>query len=361
MWDDKCHTNKSTRELFLWYKLTLIIISKINIIMKKITSYFVLLFIATTLLSGFKSTAQDNLNTSNSESGLLVQYLEENGNFINTDAPAIVLADEIRDNLNNKKYLVIDIRSDSWFAYGHIKHAENVAASELLNYFETKITPSNFDKITIVCYSGQSAAYYASLLRLSGYKNVFSLKWGMSSWDQEFAENIWVKNSTNTFADKLQTSPNEMPSNGTLPAINTGKTEAKEILKARVKVAFAKPYSAFIVKADSVFNNPSDFYIVNYVNEETYNFGHIEGAVRYEPKGSLSSTTSLYTLPADKKILINCNTGQSAAYVVAYLEVLGYDVSNLGYGSNSFMNKMLVEKGWDGFSPKEINSYPISE
>ena len=42
--------------------------------MKKITSFFVILFMATTLLSGFKSTAQDNLDTSNSEFGLLVQY-----------------------------------------------------------------------------------------------------------------------------------------------------------------------------------------------------------------------------------------------------------------------------------------------
>ena len=329
--------------------------------MKKTTSYFVMLFIATTLLSGFKSTAQVNLDTPKSEFGLLVQYLEENGDFINTDAPAIVLADEIKDNLSNKKYLVIDIRSESWFTYGHIKNSVNVASSELLNYFETKITPSSFDKITLVCYSGQSAAYYASLLRLSGYKNVFNLKWGMSSWDQEFAENVWIKNSTNTFAEKLQTTPNVMPSNGTLPLLNTGKTEVKEILKERVKVAFAKPYSAFIVKADSVFNNPSGFYIVNYVNEEKYNLGHIEGAVRYEPKASLSSTTSLYTLPSDKNILVNCNTGQSAAYVVAYLQVLGYDVSNLGYGSNSFMNKILVEKGWDGFSTKEIKNFPIVE
>ncbi len=329
--------------------------------MKKITSYFVLLFMAVALLSGFKSTAQDNFDANKTEFGLLVQYLEENGNFINTEAPAIVSADEIKANLSNKKYLVIDIRSESWFAYGHIKNAVNVAASELLNYFETKITPSNFDKITIVCYSGQSAAYYASLLRLSGYSNVFNLKWGMSSWADEFAEKAWVKNSTNMFADKLQTKPNETPAIGSLPIINTGKADAKEILKERVKGAFAKPYSELIVKADSVFKSPSDFYVVNYVNEEKYNFGHIEGAVRYEPKASMSSSTSLLTLPADKKILVNCSTGQSAAYVVAYLHILGYDVSNLAYGSNSFMNKTIVEKGWDGFSAKEIKNFPVVE
>lgn len=334
---------------------------KLNPIMKKISSYFVLLFVAAALLSGFKSTAQDNLDSPKSEFGLLVQYLEENGNFINTDAPTLVLAEEIKDNLTNKKYLVIDTRSESWFAYGHIKNAVNVAPTELLNYFEKKITPSNFDKITIVCYSGQAASYYTSLLRLAGYNNAYSLKWGMSSWKSEFAEKMWLKNATNIFADKLQTMSNEKPTNSILPTLKTGNTEGKEILKARLKGAFAKPYSEFIVKADSVFKNPSNFFIVNYVNEENYNFGHIEGAVRYEPRASLSSTTSLYTLPANKKVLINCNTGQSAAYVVAYLHLLGYDVSNLAYGSNSFMNKNLVEKGWDGFSAIEIKNFPIVE
>lgn len=329
--------------------------------MKKITSYFVMLFITIALLSGFKINAQDSYVTPNSEFGLLVQYLEENGNFINTEAPTLVLAEEIKDNLTNKKYLVIDTRTASWFAYGHIKNSVNVAPAELLNYFEKKITPANFDKITIVCYSGQAAAYYTSLLRLAGYNNAYSLKWGMSSWKSEFAEKMWVKNSTNIFADKLQMMSNEKPENSILPILKTGNTEGKEILKARLKDAFAKPYSEFIVKADSVFKNPSDFFIVNYVNEENYNMGHIEGAVRYEPRASLSSSTSLYTLPADKKVLINCNTGQHAAYAVAYLHLLGYDVSNLAYGSNSFMNTTLVEKGWDGFSAKEIKNFPIVE
>ncbi|PKP29287.1 MAG: hypothetical protein CVU01_00710 [Bacteroidetes bacterium HGW-Bacteroidetes-18] len=329
--------------------------------MKKISTYFVMFFMATILLSGFKSTAQDNLDTPKSEFELLAQYLEENGNFINTEAPTLVLAEEIKDNLTNKKYLVIDTRTESWFAYGHIKNSVNVAPAELLNYFEKKITPANFDKITIVCYSGQAAAYYASLLRLAGHNNAYSLKWGMSSWANEFAEKMWVKNSTNLYSAKLQTTPNEMPSIGQLPLLNTGKTDPKEILKERLKGAFAKPYSEFIVKTDSVFKNPSAFYIVNYVNEEKYNFGHIEGAVRYEPKASLSSTTSLFTIPSDKKVLVNCATGQSAAYVVAYLHLLGYDVSNLAYGSNSFMNSILVEKGWDGFSAKEIKNFPIVE
>ena len=328
--------------------------------MKKTAPYLVIFFIATILLSSFKKN-EEIILTEPSEFELLVKHLEENGNFINSDlAPAIILASEIKDNVKNDKYLVLDIRSESWFEYGHIKNAKNAKGPELLNYFENEIDPANFDKITIVCYSGQSAAYYASLLRLAGYNNVFSLKWGMSSWADEFAQNIWVKNSTNSFADQLETTVNPMPEKGETPTIETGKIDVKEILKQRIIEAFAKPYKEYIVKAEIVFENPSDYFIVNYIDEEKHALGHIPGAVHYQPK-SLESSTNLFTLPTNKKVLINCLTGQNAAYTVAYLNILGYNVSNLGYGSNSYSNTVLNEKGWDGFSSKEIQNYSVVE
>ena len=40
---------------------------------------------------------------------------------------------------------------------------------------------------------------------------------------------------------------------------------------------------------------------------------------------------------------------------------LGYDAYNLGYGANSYMNANLNSKGWNGFSAKEINNYPVVE
>jgi len=329
--------------------------------MKKTVKYFVLFFIVATFFNNHKIVAQDQINNSISETQLLVQYLETNGDFINSEAPAIILADEIKENLKNKKYLVLDIRSESWFEYGHIKNAKNIKAADLLNYFKNDIDPKTFDKITIVCYSGQSAAYFSSLLRLYGYNNVYNLKWGMSSWDEEFATNVWVKNSKDKYQNQLELTSNLIPDRGELPILNTGKTNGKEILNERITKAFEKPYKAHIVKVDSVFNNPTNFYVVNYVNEEKYNLGHIKGAVRYQPKSSLTSTENLYTLPANKKILVSCDTGLSAAYVVAYLNILGYDVANLAYGANSYMNSTLIEKGWNGFSNQEIKNYPIVE
>ncbi|MCF6167749.1 rhodanese-like domain-containing protein [Lutibacter sp.] len=330
--------------------------------MKKLTTYLLLLFVTTTLFSGFKNSEQKQINSNPTEFELLVQYLEENGNFINSElAPTLITANEVKKNLKNVKYHIIDIRSESWFEYGHLKNAHNVKASELLTYFENKINASDYNKIILICYSGQSAAYYTSLLRLAGYNNTYSMKWGMSSWREDFAENSWKKNIANTFANKLETTKNTKAKKGIYPTLNTGKTNAKEILKIRLKKAFEIPYREHIIKSTEVFQNPSSYYIINYWNQERYNNGHIPGAIQYQPNSSLASNTFLYTLPTNKEIAMYCSTGQNAAYAVAYLNLIGYKTSNIAYGANSFMNKILKEKNWNAFSKKEINMYPVIE
>jgi len=329
--------------------------------MKKVTFYFVLLLMTTALFSSFKS-ANTQVSDPPTEFEQLVKYLETNGNFINSElAPALILASELKENLKNKQNLVIDIRNADWFAYGHVKGAKNVQPLELFNYFENEIDPATYDKITLICYSGQSASYYTSLLRLYGFDNVYSLKWGMSSWADEFATNMWVKNSKDEFTEQLEKTTNTKPSKGATPNLTTGKTEVSEILKARIQEAFAKPYKEFIVKSEAAFETPEDYFIVNYVDEDLYNTGHLKGAVNYQPNMSLASGTDLYTLPVDKKILVNSDTGLSSAYVVAYLHVLGYDVYNLAYGSTSYMNSVLVEMDKNGWSKDEIKNFTVAE
>ena len=126
---------------------------------------------ATLLISSFKepnTNSYNNLNPPN-EFETLLSFLEANRNFINTDAaPALIPADEVKKNLKNPKYHIIDIRSASWFEYGHVKNAVNVQPADLLNHFENNIVPSDYDKIVLICYSGQSASYFSGLLRIAG-------------------------------------------------------------------------------------------------------------------------------------------------------------------------------------------------
>jgi len=322
--------------------------------MKKTPLFFVLFFFASFLFTNAQSTP--------TEFDLLVNYLEENGNFINSEmAPALISPDEVKKNIKNEKFLVLDIRSESWFEYGHIKNAKNIEAAELLNYFETTIDPSGLEKIVLVCYSGQSASYFASLLRIAGYDNVYSMEWGMSSWRLDFAENSWLKNVKNDFADKLETAENVKPEKAVFPTLETGKTEPADILKVRLDSLFATPYKEYIVKSPDVFETPENYYVVNYGPQESYIAGHIPGAVNYLPNGSLNLENDLITLPIDKKIAVYDATGLGTAYTVAYLNVLGYDAGNIAYGANGFMNEILIEKDWDAFTKKEVNMFPVIE
>ncbi|MBS3992286.1 MAG: hypothetical protein KGZ87_01050 [Bacteroidetes bacterium] len=326
--------------------------------MKKLSNLLItFIVVALAVLNSFRANAQLS-----DEFKILVEYLEANGNYINTEAPSMIKATEINENLKNSKYLVIDIRKDTDYDKGHIKGAVNLKSEDLIKYFDKKIKPENFEKITLVCYSGQSAAYYTGIMRLLGYNNVYTLKWGMSSWGKNFAQNIWTKNIKSDFADKLETTANQKPAKGATPTLTTGKTDAKEILKARAEIAIATAYRDFINKPEDVIANPENYYIVNYWDENQYNAGHIKGSVRYQPKNSLNFTEDLTTLPTDKKIIVWCHTGQTAAYVTAYLHMLGYDVGNLAYGANGFMNNTLIKngEGWNAWTEKEINNFPVA-
>lgn len=333
--------------------------------MRKLSIILVLLLLpATILASGIKAPSANSNNNSNppSEFEILLSFLETNRDFINTDAaPALIPADEVKKNLKNPKYHLIDIRSASWFEYGHIKNAVNVQPSDLLNYFENNISPSEYEKIILICYSGQSAAYFTSLLRIAGYDNAHSMNWGMSSWRVDFAESSWLKNTSDDFTSKLETEVHDKAAKGAAPEVTTGNTDAVAILRNRLEEAFATPYKESIVKSSAVFENPNDFYIVDYNGPERYAKGHIPQAIQYNPHGSLNSSEDLYTLPTDKKILVYGPTGQETAYIVAYLNVLGYNTGNLAYGGNSFMHKNLKENNWEAFSKKEVNMYPVIE
>ena len=101
--------------------------------------------------------------------------------------------------------------------------------------------------------------------------------------------------------------------------LNTGETEAEAILRARVAELFELPYKNFIVKLDDLSEN-DDYFIANYGGKEKFDLGHLAGAVNYAPGASMASTSDLYTLPTDQKIVVYGDTGLESAYIVAYLK-----------------------------------------
>lgn len=338
---------------------------KINKMNKKVyflPIIFLAILFANTGCSGdnpkHKKTIEDvKANINESES--LINFLEQSGNIISEKRiPTLISADKVKANLS--KFFVIDIRKHKDYVAGHIDGAVNVEVKNLVDYMKTQVPAGTYEKVVLVCYSGHKASFATMGLQLLGYKNVYSMKWGMSSWDKNVAAKKWLKHPSDKYSSKLEKNSNPKGAKTKLPEIKTGKTVAYDILEERVKAIFNK--LDFKIGIDKLMENPSDYYIINYWPDYNYNKGHLPGAIQYDPKLSLLKNSDLLTLPTDKKVLVYDYTGQHASFVAAYLQILGYDAYTLTYGANSFMHSKLTSlKIGHAFNSSQVKNYPMVE
>ena len=291
------------------------------------------------------------------ETEALLRFINNSGDYINSKAsPSLVNAEDVFNNLGS--YLVIDIRSGEDYTKGHINGAINKGMSEIIDYLNQEVAASVYDKLVVVCTNGQSSAYTASVLRLIGYSNVYSLSFGMSSWNKSLDK--WTPNLSSYYIGKLEQKTNPVEGMHVYPQLNTGKRCGAEILQARGKTLLNTPFRNLKISADRVFKEYNDFYIVNIWPKDRYDVGHIPGAYQYTPYQDINSNTLLNTIPSDKKILVYGYTGQSSAFMTAYLRLLGYNAFTLPFGANSFMYNTLKLRSWHAFSTTDkINDFPL--
>jgi rhodanese-related sulfurtransferase len=297
------------------------------------------------------------------DSKLLLDYLNDAGDYVNSkEFPSLIKASIVYEELG-KNNLVVDIREPNEYKKGHIKGAVNVNFKDIPEYFQAKIKPFEYDKIIIVCNTGQNSSYTASLLRLMGYGNAYAMRWGMSAWNKDVAKDYWLKGISSKHEDQLETSDISKPVAGKFPDLTLSLKTGEEVLQARIKKIFDEGLASTIILADSVFSRPSDYFIVNYDRKDKYDAGHIPGAIRYKPNGTLGIVDEMATLPDNKKIVVYCGTGHNTGFVTAYLRLFGYNAQTLNYGNIGFMSdKMLKEKtslSWVTFSNADVANYPL--
>lgn len=297
------------------------------------------------------------------ETSLLLKDLEENGDYVNSQVfPSLIKASIVNENLN-KNLLVVDLRSSKQFLEGHIKGAVNKKFEELPAYFETGIKPFEYDKIIIVCEDGQVSSYTTSLLRLMGYRNVYSMRWGMSAWNKKYAQDGWMKGVSGKYEASLENKVNERPSSKAMPELNTGKTTGEEIGAARFRKLFEESTGNILITADEVFNNPQKYFIINLERKDKYEDGHIPGAIRYKPDATLGFTDEMASIPSDKTVVVYCGTGHNSGFATAYLRLFGYDARTLKYGNNSFMYDKMVRQrtalSWLPFTGEDVNDFSL--
>ena len=300
------------------------------------------------------------------ESEVLATYLESTTSpagkdYVNSDMPSIISATEVKTLNETGQVYIIDIRSATDFGTGHIANAHNVALADILTHI-LSVDLTNYTKVAVVCYTGQTAGFATAILRLMGYSKTFSMKWGMCSWHADFAGkwNTAIANG-NAYASQFTTTSTAKGAVGSMPVLSTGKTTGQAILESRVATILTEGFSPATVTNKAVFDNLSNYYIVNYWPASQYedsDLGHVPGAVQYTPKESIKLAADLKTLPTYQPIAVYCYTGQTSAFLTAYLRLLGYDAKSLLYGTNGMIyDKMVAKTGMTVFNDSQIMGY----
>ncbi|MDP1675560.1 MAG: rhodanese-like domain-containing protein [Bacteroidota bacterium] len=281
------------------------------------------------------------------EASVLAKYVEANNDYIYSGTSFVLSASTYRTEVvaDPTKIYTIDIRSAADYSAKHLKGAVNVTLANLYTHVKG-LTLANYKYVVVACYSGQTACYGTSLVRamlpIAEANKIVALKWGMSSIDSTLAAGTWLVKTANTRASQfVNTDPPTKLAKGELPTLTTGKTTGKEILETRVNELLSAGFTITISEA-TLYTNLSNYFVVNYWPVAAYKDpGHIEGAYNYEPSlKPFKVDSNLTTLPTNKTVVLYCYTGQTSAYVGAYLKLLGYDVKSLLYGANS----MIVDK-----------------
>jgi len=314
-----------------------------------------------TLLFLFSCGKKKELPEGSDRFNEVASYIEEHGDFINSnEVPALIEASQLFAQMNGNT-LMIDLRPEEEYNLAHIPFSVNIRLNGLIDYFENVIDPFSFDSIVLISIDGQASSYALSLLRLLGYENVYGLRWGLSAWHSSFANANWSAVLSSAAQEKLITNESPQKKEYSYPELVSDEDQPYAVIRERSRELLDLPFNTKVIFIDQLLKNPERYYIVGYLNEKFYKLGHIKGAVRYEPKKSLSVKTELHTLPADKTIVVYCFSGQHSAAVVAYLNLLGYDALSLKYGANSFIYQLLKENEGSVFLPEGVNEYPLIE
>jgi rhodanese-related sulfurtransferase len=337
-----------------------------NFIKKVIKLPLMLLLIALLVASCSDKTTNPPVQT---EADILASYLEsvvEVSPYLNT-LPNYMTATDVRTAVqsDDPAWTVIDLRSPSLFSEGHIKSAINVIFSNLLSYYNGNGLKSK-KRVVLVCETGQTSGYAVTLLRITGATNVYSLKYGMSSWNTKC--DVWTANCSSAYESNFVTSTDLKPtSTYTLPSITTGKTTGSEIALARVNDLLSKGFEEATISAKTVFDNLSNYFIISYWPNTYYlDPGHIPGSFNFQPKtadnpaSDLMLSTYLKLLPTTKTIVVYDYTGQISAYVVAYLRAMGYDARSINFGGNGMIYNKMKSKVMTIWSQTECKQYELT-
>jgi len=330
--------------------------------MKKNVIYLLMLLIvpALVLSSCKKDDEEETPEEPNVQFETLMTYMGANGMDItdilgnSTDGTKWVKAgSKVVDSADYSvpNFYVIDLRKAEDFELGHIKDAHNTTLGNILD----EAANATKSKILVVCYSGQTSARATAALRLSGYPETYSLKWGMAGWNDEFNAS-WVGGATDvTTTSWVDDDAEPALVEFDYPVIESGESDGQSILEAQIQTILALGSEDWLLANDDVLANPSSYFIINkWSTADWTDYGHLVDAYRYDTDNGFS-LAGLKKLDPETPFVFYCYTGQTSSITAFWLQVLGYtNARSLKFGANAIIYSDLFDgattaaKSWLG-------------
>lgn len=211
---------------------------------------------------------------------------------------------------------IIDIRQPDVYAEGHVTGAVNIPWGSALAS-QMNLIPQG-GVIYIYCYTGQTAGQAVGILNVAGIQ-ARSVRYG-------FVRGISTVEGYEAAIDADEVVIAQM-AHDIDPAIQAAVDTYYGNLGAapfKSNIIASSDAAAILAAGDESVQ------FVDIRKAEDYAKGHIEGAMSLPYSGGLQG--SFADLPADKKLIVNCYSGQTAGQTVAILKLLGYDAASLKHG-----------------------------
>jgi rhodanese-related sulfurtransferase len=241
-------------------------------------------------------------------------------------------ADFITKVKAGEKMYVLDIRKAEDYAKGHIKGAVNMPWGPALAA-GLKMVPQE-GAVYVYCYTGQTAGQAIAIMRMAGIPAT-SVRYG-------FTRGISIVEGYQAVVN-------------TDPVSASGSNTIDSAVQAAADKYFANlgtaPFVSNIVTAADAnairVSGDDSVQFVDIRKAEDYAKGHIKGAINIPFAQGMQA--SFADLPADKKLIVNCYSGQTAGQAVAILKMLGYDAVsiNSGMGTPATGGKGYISEGFE--------------
>lgn len=282
------------------------------------------------------------------QNALILREAESRGYFLNTpEFPALLNSEDIYNEIEN--YNIIDVRPADHYNSGYINNSININHKDLYDY----VSNLESDKpILLVSINGQASAYYTSLFRSYGIKNIYSLKFGIAGWNKLFEYEMINYIGNKSLGHSIFHSTNGKHYN--LPEIieDTASENIKDIFDQRIKNLFQEGFNEILSNKQiedsqndisscsfgylySNINQNEIFVMASTTTDIKYNFPKPAGTIIFHPFNGINdfySTEKLQTIPSDKIITCFSYSGQISAATVAYLRLLGYNAKSVLFG-----------------------------